>query len=152
MQNRPTSADDLTPDHYTQRSITVLYHARAEVTAAAARSIEPNHILIGILRADSALVRERMREDWTVERLITTITVHNPGVQPLDESIGVPMSMAGGRLLMRAFDIAETLGETKIRPAHILLAFLDDVTGNFSELLNGVGIERNDVLETLKHR
>src|SRR5204863_9625768 len=53
-------------------------YARIAVTETAARLIEPNHLVLGILRADPSAISRFMRSDWTLKRLEAAVFWRDP--------------------------------------------------------------------------
>jgi ATP-dependent Clp protease ATP-binding subunit ClpA len=152
MQNGPKSSDPYPLERFSQLSMSVILHARAEVTAAGARSIQANHLLIGILRGTPLLVEPLLAGDWTTDRLVAAVTQRDAKATPIPEDKGVPMSAEGERVLIRAVAIADDAGAKSVEPVHILAAFMADESSSFAKLLVSAGVERQRVLEQVRRR
>lgn len=140
-------------DRFSQQARQVIFFARLELSAHPASRIEPEHIVMGILRVDPMLISANLARDWTTERVETSLTLPAaPGLSALPEHVEVPVSPSVLALLRRAVVTADQLGSREVQPRHLLVALLDDESLPVVNLLREAGVSREVILEGLKGR
>lgn len=112
-------------ERYTEKARRVIFFARYEASQYGSFVIDTEHLLLGLLREDGALMRyvgpfpfQSAREIRTeVERVIKR-------GEPIPTSVEVPLSADSKRILNFAGEEADRLGHRHIGTEHILLAIL----------------------------
>jgi hypothetical protein len=127
-------------------------YARVAVTETGARLIEPNHLVLGILRSDPAAIRGFLRPDWTLERLNAAVFLRDPTATPIPEHVGVPTSPAAIRAIVRAKAIADASGCSHVGSLHLLAALLEDESISVVQTLKNAGLHRQSILESLRRQ
>jgi len=111
-------------ERYTERARRVIFYARYEASQYGSSSIETEHLLLGLLREDfavvdllipGAIVAEQIRKQ--IEKAITVR-------ERISTSIEVPLTQASKRVLTRAAEEAEKCGHHHIGTEHLLLGLL----------------------------
>src|SRR5262249_332210 len=128
----------------------VIFFARHEASELRAQTIEPQHILLGLMREDRALitqfckkdsprlheVRERIRQDSTPDKKLHA---------------AVDMILSGQSKQVLKHSAEESQGLNKdIGTEHLLLGLLRAAQSAPSQILNEHGIELEAVRETLR--
>jgi ATP-dependent Clp protease ATP-binding subunit ClpA len=139
-------------DRLSQQAVRVLYYARLELSLHPRRSIEPEHVLLGILRVEPTAVSTYLAGDWTIERVETALKLPAAGANAMPEHVEIPFSPAVMAALRRAVLTADELESSPIQPGHLLAALLEDESLAVVKLLRQAGITRALVLDFVKSR
>jgi len=112
-------------ERYTEPARRVLFFARYESSQIGTPSIEPSHILLGILREEKGLIRtifstQRVTPEQ-VRKHIERVTVFQEEY-PL--SVEIPFAQRSKRLLQYAAEEADRLAHHGIGRPHMLLGLL----------------------------
>jgi ATP-dependent Clp protease ATP-binding subunit ClpA len=135
---------------FSQPARIVLFHARREVSVSRGAVIEPEHVVLGVLRADKSLIAARLKADWTLERVRSELKGQLTSAgQALPVHVEVPVAPAVRALIFRAAEIADRLGHRDIEPDHLLAALLQDETSSAGRVLRDSGISLDAILEGL---
>jgi ATP-dependent Clp protease ATP-binding subunit ClpA len=138
-------------ERYTEKARRVIFFARYETSQLGARSIETKHLLLGLLREDTPLVRrflppadsiEAVRRD--VQERVSRYDLKVP------TSVDLPLSEESKRVLMDAAEDAEALSNKQIDTAHLLLRLLREEGCVASKILLTHGLEYSAVLTQLE--
>jgi uncharacterized protein (TIGR03435 family) len=137
-------------ERFTERARRVLFFALAEATSLGSASIDPEQLLLGLLRegeglparlfADAGLVREDIRQE--VLRRV-------PAATRASASPEIPFSAAAHRVLQHSADEAQRLSHTSIGSEHLLLGLLSEDGGVAADVLTSRGLRRDWVRERL---
>ena len=147
-----TRGDDLNVvvTRFSQPARIVLFHARREVSLGRGAVIEPEHVVLGVLRADKSLIAAQLKADWTVERVRSELKGQLTSLEralPMD--VEVPIAPVVRALILRAVEIADRLGHRDIEPGHLLAALLQDETSSAGRVLRDSGISSDSILQGL---
>ena len=126
---------------FTNPARRVIFYARYEAAVARSSEIGPEHLLLGLLRADQPLWRKVADlEPQTVAGTLRTALAQGPGeAQPV--STDLPLSASAKAALLSARTHADTQGSTSVETRHLLLGLLQNhLAPSTSELLNQHGI------------
>ena len=129
-------------EKYTERARRVIFFARYEVSQLGAISIEPEHLLLGLLREDKPLVYLFTTAGRTTAG-IRKQTEERMGRGPaFSTSIEVPLSNDTKTVLMYAADESNRLGHSHIGTEHLLMGLLCKENSLAQEILleNGVNL------------
>jgi ATP-dependent Clp protease ATP-binding subunit ClpC len=104
-------------ERYSQKARRVVFWARYEAGQYGSRTIEPEHLLLGILRERPSL----HPQPSDIRKDIESHIGHGPR---LSTSVEVPLSEASKRVLNLASEEATRLSHERIGIEHILFAIL----------------------------
>ena len=106
------------------------------------RSIEPEHLFLGILRAERRLIASHLRNDWTVARLQSVVTARlgPKGPDKVPHDVEVPFADVTKQLIAKASDIAAERGSTEFGSLHLLVALVQDNASSVGHLLRESGL------------
>ena len=131
-------------ERYTEHARRALFFSREEVTLQGAASIEPVHLLLGLIREKghvaaevlqaAGLSRELLRKQ--IERQSTS-----PSSVPLSEEI--PFSRSSKRVLQFAAEEADRLSHPDIGPEHLLLGLLREADSSVASMLSRHALDLN---------
>jgi hypothetical protein len=124
-------------ERYTERARSAIFLARNEAGVLGSSSIEPEHLLLGLLK-----------EDETLLHLLPEPVLRSEMLQLLQrcdrrtaESFEIPLSGLSKRALAYGAEEAERLGHKQIGPAHLTLGLLRLEGCPATDLLRQHGIE-----------
>jgi len=137
-------------ERYTEKARRVIFFARYEASQFGASQIEPEHILLGIIREDKKLaarffkqtsssfnsIRKEIEERATLRDRIST-------------EIDMPLSDGAKRALSFAAEESELLGNRHIGTEHLLLGLLREESSIAAEVLYARGLRLPDVRQDL---
>lgn len=141
-------------DRYSEAARRALFFARYETSVLGGRSIEPEHLLLGLIREPSEVSRLLSRAGASAERLrdeiVRSVARSN---EEIPTSVEVPIAEATSHALSAAALEADQLQHSDIQPEHLLLGLLCDTTTAAGSLLtaNGLTLESaRDLVVTLR--
>jgi ATP-dependent Clp protease ATP-binding subunit ClpC len=110
-------------DRYNERARRVLFFSRFEASAMGDRSIEPAHLLLGLIRDKRV---QHVLANWNVPlgELRRHLEQHGTRGEKISTSVEIPFSDAVKRLLNFTPEEADRLLHRYIEPEHLLLALL----------------------------
>ena len=147
-------------DRYNEGARRTLFFARDEAFRLRSQAIEPEHLLLGLIRsgdepAGELLARahvtlESLRQGGDPQRPIPVeADLLDASVGPVSTPHGVPFSRACKRALRHAAEEADRLRHDDIRPGHLLLGILWDAHSVASTMLSGQGMQLGSAREDL---
>jgi ATP-dependent Clp protease ATP-binding subunit ClpC len=107
-------------ERYTEKARRVIFFARYEASQYGSSYIETEHLLLGIVREDKALVRRclpRGAEDLLREKVDSLPSLG----EKLSTSVDLPLSNPGKRVLAYAAEESDRLKHEHIGTEHLLL-------------------------------
>ncbi len=124
-------------ERYTERARRAVFHARFEASAFGSEYIESEHILLGVLREDSA-VRRRLGADST-DSIRAALGPHDS--DKISTSVDIPLSSESKQALAYAAEEAERLGHKWIGCSHLVLGLLRVTDCRAAQILSERGID-----------
>ena len=150
---QPTPAD-YAFTRYTPKARLALFLSRDEASQAGSASIDPEHLLLGSMRAAAGLkgrIFERMQV--SVESVRVSMAPAGPAAERLPYSVEIPFSGTTKQALLTATGEADRLRHEGIGIAHLLLGLLEQKASVASSLLTGWGMSlqglREDIVQLL---
>ena len=139
-------------ERYSERARRVVFFARYEASQLGGRSIETEHLLLGLLREDPALMKRLLSSDESVQDLRVEIEEQHRTDQPkASTSVEMPLSDDTKWALDFASEEADRVLHDRIDSAHLLLGLLRVTDGAAAKILGSHGLELSAVrLEVLK--
>lgn len=110
-------------ERYTGPARRVIFFARYEAAIHAATHIEPEHILLGIVKEQPELLRELMPE-LALESFGQEMDRVHPGRADYNKDVNMPLSSKSKQVLIFAGQEADRLGSTPLMPQHLLAGLL----------------------------
>lgn len=136
-------------ERYSERARRVLFFARYEALQLGADSMEPAHLMLGVLREDARAVLRFADAGETVDTIRKRL---EPALRPnaREATSGeIPFSPACKLALSKAAAEADAAGNQTIRPVHLMLGILVDTVGPTSVALQSAGIHADAVRQSL---
>jgi hypothetical protein len=140
-ENHLVSSAALPFDRYTPTAKLALFFSRDEASQVGSGSIDPEHVLLGSIRAGrSATARFFEHAHVSIAAARAEIARPRRGAEPIPYSVEIPFSGTTRQVLLAATGEADRLGHQTIAIAHLLLGMLDRHGTLASSLLTGWGI------------
>jgi acetyltransferase-like isoleucine patch superfamily enzyme len=136
-------------ERYTEKARRVIFFARYEASQFGSPYIETEHLLLGLLRADKALVDRFLRAQASAESIRKQIETHAAIREKIATSVDLPLSNEGKRVLAYAAEEAERQGHKHIGPEHLLLGLLREDKCSAAKILEKCGVNLAQVRDEL---
>ena len=130
-------------ERYTEGARRSLFFARFEASRLGSLSIEPEHLLLGLIRQpqDASLVRLQLPLD-AIRQAIENQTALR---EKVDASVEIPFGGQLRRLFERAAAEADRIGQHDIHSGHLLLGILREEGGPAARVLAEHGVSLDAV-------
>jgi hypothetical protein len=138
-------------ERYTEKARRVIFFARYEASQFGSPSIETEHLLLGLLREDTALAGRMARSPLSPRDVRKRIEEELPHGAWISTSIDMPLSAAAKAVLAAAAEEAESLGNNHVETGHILLGILRQEQTLAAKLLSEAGVVLSKDREDLRH-
>jgi uncharacterized protein YbbC (DUF1343 family) len=141
-------------ESYTEKARRVIFFARYEASQFGTPSIEPEHVLLGILREDKLLLSRDflVRARLSVESIRDEIQRRTLLQEKISTSVELPLAAVTKRVLAYAGEESDRLNHRHIGPEHLLLGILREEASMAAEILVERGVRLELVREALSTR
>src|SRR5271167_1879866 len=136
-------------ERYTEKARRVIFFARFEASQVGSPYIETEHLVLGLLREDKALILRFLPSHASVESIRKQIEGHITIREKVSTSVDLPLSNECKRVLAYAAEEAERISEKHIGTEHLLLGILREEKCFAAELLRERGLSLSTVREEL---
>jgi enamine deaminase RidA (YjgF/YER057c/UK114 family) len=137
-------------ERYTEEARRALFFARYEASELGSISIEPEHLLLGLIHLDSALTsRIFTRAQLSLDSAHKDIEGRTGLRDKISTSVEMPFSAETKRLLQFAAEEADRLLHNHIGPEHLLLAMLREERSVAASILMANGLRLDTVREDI---
>jgi ATP-dependent Clp protease ATP-binding subunit ClpC len=138
-------------ERYTERARRVLFFARYEASELGSTSIEPEHLLLGLIREGKGLTT-RIFAHWQIslDSIRKEIEGRVPWHHELSTSVEIPLSPGAKRALQSAADEADILRQNLITTEHLLLGILHEEQSVAAIILMEKGMQVDGVREEIQ--
>jgi ATP-dependent Clp protease ATP-binding subunit ClpC len=135
-------------ERYTERALRVLFFTRAALSQHHSTAIQPEHLLLGLLREDNGLsgVILRPSRDVLKKEIIADVPAQG---QHIAENVEIPFSSAMKDILHAAQEEADQLQHEHIGDAHLLLGLLSEGTSHAASVLIANGLQLEAMREAI---
>jgi len=111
-------------ERYTEKARRVIFFSRYEASQFGSHSIEPEHIMLGLLREDRLLVAHFLPEPAAAESIRQEIEHRLLRNEKVEASPDLPLSAQAKRVLNSADEESKQLGHRNIGTGHLLLGII----------------------------
>jgi ATP-dependent Clp protease ATP-binding subunit ClpC len=133
-------------ERYTESARRALFFARYEVCELGAKSIEIEHLLLGLSRAARGVVARMLSDaDLSTEILRREIAGKSTRRVPISPSVEIPFSPSTKRALNLAAEEADRLAHSYIGVEHLLLGVLREGDPVAAPILQSHGVKLDKV-------
>jgi hypothetical protein len=137
-------------ERYTEKARRVIFFARYEASQFGSTLIETEHLLLGLLREDTALTSRLSRSPLPPEALRKRIEEETPRREKVSTSIDMPLSSACMAALTYAVEVADRFQHRHIGTEHLLIGLLRVEHSLAAKLLNEAGFNILELREELR--
>jgi hypothetical protein len=137
-------------ERYTEKARRVIFFSRYEASRFGSNYIEAEHILLGLLREDTALAGRLAHSSLSPEKLRKCIEEGLPPRARVSTSIDMPLSHAAKAVLATAAEQAERFGHQHVDTEHLLLGILQQEKTLAAKLLVEAGLKITPIRESLR--
>ncbi len=128
-------------ERYTEKARRTIFFARYEASQYGSRSIESEHLLLGLLREDQSVAKKFLRERGGDQAIREEIESQITRGERISTSVEMPLSGECKRILNKAAEEAERLAHKHVGTEHILLGILDEENCLAARLLSQRGLK-----------
>jgi len=140
-------------ERYTEKARRVIFFARYEASQFGAPAIEPEHLLLGLLREDKTLTaRFLARAQTSLEAIRKEIEGRAPLREKISTSVELPLAPETKRVLAFAHEESDRLQHRHIGTEHLLLGLLREERSMAAEILYERGLRLNAVREEVSRQ
>src|SRR5437764_7927645 len=137
-------------ERYTEKARRVIFFARYEASQFGAPAIEPEHLLLGLMREDKTLTsRFFPRASVTIEAIRKEIEGRTLLREKISTSVELPLAPETKRVLAYAHEESDRLQHRHIGTEHLLLGLLREDRSMAAELLYERGLRLNAVRDEI---
>jgi len=126
-------------ERYTEKARRVIFFARYEASQLGSEYVEPEHILLGLMREDMQLRAIARNAGTTTEKIREQIESQVVKKARISTSVDMPLSRSAARVLELATEEADSLSDESIDLRHLMLGLLR-VPGMYTAILQQHGI------------
>ncbi len=135
-------------ERYTEKARRVIFFARYEASQFGAPAIEPEHLLLGLMREDKTLTsRFLARAQASLEAIRKEIEGRAPLREKISTSVELPLAPETKRVLAFAHEESDRLQHRHIGTEHLLLGLLREERSMAAEILYERGLKLHAVRE-----
>jgi ATP-dependent Clp protease ATP-binding subunit ClpC len=135
-------------ERYTEKARRVIFFARYEASQFGAPAIEPEHLLLGLMREDKTLTaRFLARAAASLEAIRKEIEGRAPLREKISTSVELPLAPETKRVLAYAHEESDRLQHRHIGTEHLLLGLLREERSMAAEILYERGLRLQAVRE-----
>ncbi|HEX8473691.1 MAG TPA: exo-beta-N-acetylmuramidase NamZ domain-containing protein [Pyrinomonadaceae bacterium] len=138
-------------ERYTEKARRVIFFARYEASQFGAQAIEPEYLLLGLLREDKTLARRFLagRSDSTLENIRKELEARTPLREKISTSVELGLSAEAKRVLAYAHEESERLQHRHIGTEHLLLGILREEGTLAADVLSERGLQADAVRDEI---
>ena len=127
-------------ERYTEKARRVIFFARYEASQYGSMSIETEHLLLGLMREDHALVRKFLRDKGGERSIRDEIESQITRGERPSTAVEIPVSAECKRILNLGAEESERLGSQHVGTEHLLLGILREENCFAARLLTERGL------------
>src|SRR4026207_1313495 len=137
-------------ERYTEKARRVIFFARYEASQFGAPAIEPEHLLLGLMREDKTLTaRFFPRAQVSIESIRKEIEGRTLLREKISTSVELPLAPENKRVLAYAHEESDRLQHRHIGTEHLLLGLLREERSMAAEILYERGLRLNAVRDEI---
>jgi Clp amino terminal domain, pathogenicity island component len=131
---------------YTEKARRVVFYARYEASQYGSPYIDTEHLLLGLIREDQALLRQYLRSTTDIR---VEIERQIPPRERISTSVEVPVASEAKKVLILAAEESDKLGHPHVGTEHLLLGMVGVEGSLAARLLRERGLKPEMVRERL---
>jgi len=127
-------------ERYNENARRTLFFSRYEASQMGGLMIEPEHIVLGVLRDSPDVILRFADPGAAAETIRARLESWFTAAKPIPTSVEIPFSESGKAALRQSAVEADALGNKTIRPEHLILAVLVQTSGPGARALQDAGV------------
>jgi len=127
-------------ERYTEQARRAIFFARYEASQSASSAIEPEHVLLGLLRENKDLLVKLTSFPDPASAIRKSVERRVPPAEPISTAVELPLALGTKRVLTKAHEESLALGHKHIGPEHLLLGLFADNESFVAKALQASGI------------
>jgi ATP-dependent Clp protease ATP-binding subunit ClpC len=140
-------------ERYTEKARRVIFFSRYEASEVGSSAIEPEHILLGLLREDKDFAERTFGDPYSaIESIRNELRERSGSRDKVSASVDLPLSHSAKRVLSHAADESDRLGHRHIGTEHLVLGILRDDLTDAAERLYRRGLTLETAREAQKDK
>jgi hypothetical protein len=136
-------------ERFTERARRVFFFARYEASQFGSVTIEPEHLLLGVLREDKHAVSRFLGPRVPAEDIRNEVAARLVIKEKVATSVDLPLAPESKRIVAHAAEEAERLGHSHIGTEHFLLGILGEQETTAAQILAKRGLKLDSAREEL---
>lgn len=137
-------------ERFTEAARRALFFARYEASQMGGTSIEPDHLILGLIRKSKGLVPQILALSQISPDAIRAEIKRRPvSKEKISTSVEIPFAAGANRALLYAAEEADRLMHDYIGTEHVLLGLLREEASGAPSILTMHGLRLNDVRNTI---
>lgn len=137
-------------ERYTEGARRTIFFARYEAGQYGNSSIEPEHLLLGLMRDDKRLARRALSQPGAAESIRKEIDARVLHRDRISTTTEIPLSAESKQILQIASNSAEKFGHRNVDNVHLLLAILRKEECAAAQVLKRHCVGRNIIEQMLQ--
>jgi enamine deaminase RidA (YjgF/YER057c/UK114 family) len=137
-------------ERYTEAARRILFYSRYEAAQLGSMSIEPEHLLLGLMRGSTAITSALfVRAQISTDAIRDDIIRRQAMGQKVSSSVEIPFSTATKRVLQYTAEEADRMDSSAIDAEHLLLAILREEQSVAASILAAHGMNLGSARQTV---
>ena len=128
-------------ERYSEEARRVIFFARYEASEWGSPCIEPEHLVLGLLREARSLLDTLLLPGQSAEDLKRSVEATLSRGEKIPTSVDLPISHSTKRIFAYGAEEAERLASKPIRPEHLLLGILREGESTAATVLTSYGLD-----------
>jgi len=137
-------------ERYDEQARRALFFARYEVSQRGGMTIEPEHLVLGVLRDRADTILRFARPGETADTIRKRFESAATAAARVSTSVEIPFSQSCKAALTQTGVEADALRNKTIRPEHLILGILVKTSGAAARALREAGVDPNAIREALR--
>lgn len=139
-------------ERYTEKARRVIFFARYEASQYGSQYIDTEHMLLGILREDRALLADIFQDPTEASTIQGEIESRASKGEKFSTSVDLPLSNAAKRVMAYAAEEAERLADHHIGTEHLFLGLMREKDSLAAVVLTQHGIKLEETRNLITQR
>jgi ATP-dependent Clp protease ATP-binding subunit ClpC len=139
-------------ERYSEEARRTLFFARYAVAEHGGTQLEPEHLLLGVLRADPEAVLRFVSPDVALDVIRARLVANVADDTKLPKTHEIRFSERLRIALERAEVEADDLADANIRPEHLILGLLVKTSGEANVVLRDAGVQMSAMRKFLSRQ
>jgi methylmalonyl-CoA/ethylmalonyl-CoA epimerase len=136
-------------EKYTEAARRTIFYARYEASESGSKSIEPEHILLGMLHEKKEPLPRLLPAEITVQSLRERVRASIPEREKIAVSVNLPLAAETKRVLAYAHEESDRLSHWNISNEHLLLGLVREERSLAAKILREHGVSLTRLREAV---